>query len=67
MSVDPGYMSPEFASASAGYLRAPVERLPAMLAALPEPVSDRERAVVAAIRWRIAHGGRRVARVLAAV
>ena len=64
MTFDPGYMSPEFATASAGYLRVPVERLPAMLRGLPEPVSDRERAVVAAIRWRIARAGAHLDREL---
>lgn len=57
MTFDPSYMSPEFAVASAGYLSLDPRRLPDMLAALPEPVSARERAVVAAIRWRIARAG----------
>jgi hypothetical protein len=30
-----------------------------MLRALPSPVSERERAVVAAIRWRLEHEQRR--------
>ncbi len=55
MNYDYGYMSPEFALISAGYLRVEVEQLPVMLRALPDPVSIRERAVVAAIRWRINH------------
>ena len=55
MNHDCGYMSPEFALISSGYLRVDVGQLPAMLRALPEPVSIRERAVVAAIRWRINH------------
>lgn len=55
MNYDHGYMSPEFALISAGYLRVDVCHLPAMLRALPDPVSIRERAVVAAIRWRINH------------
>jgi hypothetical protein len=52
-------MSPEFALACAGYLRLETAHLPAMLRALPSPVSERERAVVAAIRWRLEHEQRR--------
>jgi len=59
VSTDPGYMSPEFALACAGYLRLETAHLPAMLRALPSPVSERERAVVAAIRWRLEHEQRR--------
>jgi hypothetical protein len=55
VNYDHGYMSPEFALACAGYFRLDPAQLPAMLRALPDPVSIRERAVVAAIRWRIAH------------
>ena len=55
MNYDHGYMSPEFALASAGYLRIDPAQLPSMLRALSDPVSIRERAVVEAIRWRIAH------------
>jgi hypothetical protein len=60
-AFDAGYMSPEFALASCGYLSLDPRRLPEMLDRLPAPVSRRERAVVAAIRWRIGHASRRFA------
>jgi len=53
VSFDPDYMSSEFAIACQGYLSIDPCRLPDMLCALPDPVSARERAVVAAIRWRM--------------
>ena len=53
MSSDPSFMSPEFALACQGYLSIDVRRLPDMLRALPAAESQRERAVVAAIRYRL--------------
>ena len=49
MSYDPNYVSPEFASACAGYTRSPAADLPDMLARLPAPITARERAIYAAI------------------
>ena len=47
------YVSPEFERAIHGYISCDVERIPAMLQNLPLPVSMRERAIVAALRWRL--------------
>jgi hypothetical protein len=52
-SWQPDYLSMTFAAESFGYLSAPAAALPAMLAELPPARSDREKAIVAAIRHGI--------------
>jgi hypothetical protein len=46
---DPNYLSPEFQTAAAGYLRTHAVDLPRVLASLPAANSDRERGIVAAM------------------
>jgi hypothetical protein len=47
------HVSPEFERAIHGYISCGAERVPVMLQNLPLPVSMRERAIVAALRWRL--------------
>jgi hypothetical protein len=55
MSVfDPNFLSPGFATASAGYLSERAAGLPAVLSRLPRPHSKRETAIAAAVRDGIA-------------
>lgn len=53
MFDNPDYVRPEFGLVSLGYLRAPAHRLPDVLQRLPAPRSQREQAIVSAIRWGV--------------
>ena len=50
---DPNHITPEFASASAGYLRKPSADLPRLLLNMPEPFTKREKAIYAAVEHGI--------------
>lgn len=52
MFADPNFIAPDFAAVSLGYLSLHERRLPALIAVMPRANSLRERAIVAAIRWR---------------
>lgn len=55
MSKDPDLLTEEFYSVAGGYLAADIDALKEMAAKLPEPQSERERGIRAAIIWGINH------------
>ena len=52
-SLDPSHVSEQFASASAGYLKATAAELAQIKAALPRPRTVREQAIYAAVEHGI--------------
>ena len=52
-AYDPNFVSTAFSTACAGYLSAPAAELPLIKAALPQPLTIRERAIYAAIAFGI--------------